>query len=210
MKKLILALILLTSILTTSQASSEEQEISRYPIPQIETLPEDIQKISKGAKKNFGFVPNVLKALAHRPAELRAFITYYKALTHKKSGITKKEREMLIIAHSSANGCLYCVVSHGANLRVISKNPRLSEQVATNYLKAEITPREKAIIEFALKVTKDSKSINEEDFKTLKAHGLSNEDIWDIAGITAFFNMSNRLMNFAAVMPNNEYYLKGR
>lgn len=219
MKNIILIFIFACSLIITAQAAEKSnatseqsinESISRYPVPKIEDLPDDLKKIMLGAQKNLGFVPNVLLALAHRPAELRAFMSYYKALTHKESGLSKKEREMLIVAHSSVNGCMYCVVSHGSNLRLVSKNPRLSEQVATNYFKADITRREKAIITFALKVTNNSRAINEEDFKTLRSHGLNNEDIWDIAGITSFFNMSNRLMNFAAVKPNDEYYTKGR
>lgn len=186
------------------------KQISRYSIPHFDDLPEDIQAIQTGAKEGMGFIPNVFKALAHRPAEFRAFMAYYEATMKKESGLSDAEKEMLIVAHSNHNGCTYCVMSHGATLRMVQDNKNLAEQVAINYHEADITPREKAIIGFAMKVTTDSQSIHETDFDTLKSHGLSQEDIWDIAAITAFFNLSNRMMNFAAIRADNEFYTMGR
>lgn len=190
--------------------SEMKKEISRFPVPEYDELPEDVQQICDGAKDHFGFVPNVVKALSHRPAELRAFLAYNAALTEKESGLTPADREMIITAHSGHNGCAYCVASHGAALRMASGNPALSDQVAVNYREADITPRQKAMIDFAMKVTDDSKSINEEDFKILRTHGLSDEDIWDVAGLTAFYNMSNRMMSFLAVRPDDEFCKMGR
>lgn len=189
---------------------SEMKKISRFPVPEYDELPEDVKQIWEGAKEHFGFVPNVVKALSHRPAELRAFLSYNAALTEKESGLTPADREMIIIAHSGHNGCVYCVASHGAALRMASGNPTLSDQVAVNYREADITPRQKAMIDFAMKVTDDSRSINEEDFETLRGHGLSDEDIWDVAGLVAFYNMSNRMMSFLAVRPDDEFYKMGR
>lgn len=215
MRKFLFILAFLASTITTVQANDSQQlienkDISRYPVPKIEDLPTDIKEIVLGAKKHLGYVPNVLLALAHRPDELRAFLAYHKAIMLKESGLTKVEKEMLIVAHSSANGCIYCVVSHGANLRVASKNPILSDQITANYHEADITSRQKAILDFAMKITNNSKEINKSDFKTLHTHGLNDEDIWDIAAIASFFNMSNRMMNFAKVRPNDELYKKGR
>lgn len=190
--------------------SEMEKNISRFPVPAHGELQEDVKQIWDGAKEHFGFVPNVAKALSHRPAELRAFLAYDAALTQKESGLTPADREMIIVAHSSHNGCAYCVASHGAALRMASGDPTLSDQVAVNYREADITPRQKAMIDFAMKVTDDSKSINEEDFETLRNHGFSDEDIWDIAGLTAFYNMSNRMMSFLAVRPDDEFYKLGR
>ena len=186
--------------------SETEKRISRFPVPEQAGLPADIQQIWEGAEERFGFVPNVVKALSHRPAELRAFLAYNAALTEKESGITPAEREMVIVAHSNHNGCAYCVASHGAALRLASGNSTLSDQVSVNYREADITPRQKAMIEFAIKVTDDSRSINGEDFETLRNHGFSNEDIWDIAGLTAFFNLSNRMISFVAIRPDAQFY----
>ena len=190
--------------------STNEKTVSRYPVPEMNGLPEDIRAIVEGAREKFGFVPNVIKALAHRPAELRAFLTYHTALVEKESGLTAAEKEMLIVAHSAHNGCTYCVMSHGAALRMSSQNPHLTDQIAVNYREADITPRQKAMIDFAMKITNDSRSINEKDFNTLRDHGFSDEDIWDIAGIASFYNMSNRMMNFLAVRPDDEFYMMGR
>lgn len=190
--------------------SNTEKKISRYPVPEIKDLPEDVQAIFKSVKEELGFIPNVMKALSHRPAELRAFLAYHNAVVEKESGLSRAEMEMLIVAHSGYNGCTYCIMSHGATLRKVSGNPYIADQVAVNYLEADITPREKAIIDFAMKITKDSRAINEEDFVVLRTHGLNDEDIWDIAGISSFYNMSNRLMNFAAVRADDEFYTMGR
>lgn len=187
-----------------------KKNISRFPVPVQGELPEEVKQIWDGAKEHFGFVPNVVKALSHRPAELRAFLAYNAALTEKESGLTAADREMIIVAHSSQNGCAYCVASHGAALRLASENSIISDQIAINYREADITPRQKAMIDFAMKVTDDSKSINEEDFEILRGHGFSDEDIWDIAGLTAFYNMSNRMMSFLAVRPDDEFYKLGR
>ncbi len=157
-----------------------------------------------------GFVPNIVAALAHRPAELKAFGAYNHAFNAKESGISKAEKEMFLIATSAANGCTYCVVSHGAALRLATVSPFISDQIAANYREADITPREKAIIDFAMKVSFDSKSINEEDFEILHKHGLSDEDIWDVAGVTALYNLSNRMMNVLKVRPDEEFYSLGR
>lgn len=161
-------------------------------------------------KEKLGFIPNVLMALAHRPDEFRAFLAYNAALMNKESGLSAADKEMIIVAHSNYNGCQYCVQSHGAVLRLETGNPTISDQVAVNYLEADITPRQKAMIDFAMKVTTDSRAINEGDFESLRSHGFSDEDIWDIAGITAFFNLSNRMMNFAAIRPDDEFYMMGR
>lgn len=187
-----------------------KRSISRFPVPQQENLPEDVKQIWDGAKEHFGFIPNVVKALSHRPAEISAFLAYNAALTEKESGLTTADKEMIIVAHSSHNGCAYCVASHGAALRLASGNSTLSDQIAVNYREADITPRQKAMIDFAMKVTDNSKSINEEDFQILRGHGFSDEDIWDIAGLTAFYNMSNRMMSFLAVRPDDEFYTLGR
>lgn len=187
-----------------------KKAISRFPVPEQNELPEDMEQIWNGAKEHFGFVPNVVKALSHRPAELRAFLAYNAALTEKESGLTAAEKEMIIVAHSSHNGCSYCVASHGAALRLASENATISDQVAVNYREADITPRQKTMIDFAMKVSNDSKSVNENDFDILKKHGFSDEDIWDIAALTAFYNMSNRMMSFLAVRPDDQFYTLGR
>lgn len=189
---------------------SEANNISRYPVPELNDLPDDIRETILGFQEKLGFIPNVLIALAHRPDEFRAFLAYNNAVMGKESGLTAAEKEMIIIAHSNHNGCVYCVASHGAVLRLETGDPTISEKVAVNYHEADITPRQKAMIAFAMKVTTDSRSINKADFETLRDHGLSDEDIWDIAAITAFFNLSNRMMNFAAIRPDDEFYAMGR
>jgi uncharacterized peroxidase-related enzyme len=157
-----------------------------------------------------GFVPNVFLALAHRPAEWRAFFAYHDALMEKEGGLTKAEREMIVVATSGANGCQYCVVAHGAILRIRAKNPLVADQVAVNYRKADISPRQRAMLDFALKVALESAAIGEADFEALRPHGFSDEDIWDIAAIAAFYALSNRMANFAGLRPNDEFYLLGR
>lgn len=187
------------------------KEISRFEVPQVEDLPQDIQETFAAFKEKFGFVPNFMKALSYRPAELRAFLAYYEALVAKESDtLTPAEKEMLIVAHSSHNGCSYCVQSHGATLRILTENPQIADQVAINYHEADITPREKAIIDFAMKLTTDSKTVNEDDYKVLEGHGLTRDDIWDLTGVCALFNFSNRMMNFLAVRPDDEFYMMGR
>jgi uncharacterized peroxidase-related enzyme len=184
--------------------------ISRYPIPEIATLPEDIQARMLEVQSKAGFVPNVFLALAHRPEELRAFFAYHDALMLRESGLTKGEKEMIVVATSGANHCLYCVVAHGAILRIYEKSRLLADQVATNFRKADITPRQKAMLTFALKICEASHTIEEADFEALRAHGFSDEDAWDIGAITAFFALSNRMANLGAIRPNDEFYLLGR
>jgi uncharacterized peroxidase-related enzyme len=184
--------------------------ISRFPVPEIADLPADLRERILAVQEKSGFVPNVFLALAHRPDEFRAFFAYHDALMEKKTGLSKAEREMIVVATSGANDCLYCVVAHGAILRVRAKNPRLGEQVAVNYRKAEITPRQRAMLDFALKVTTRSAEIDDEDYAALAGHGFEPEDIWDIAAIAAMFAMSNRLANALGIRPNDEFYAMGR
>jgi len=187
------------------------QPISRYPVPELEDLPEDIRARILEVQAKAGFVPNVFLALAHRPAEWRAFVAYHDALLLKDTGsLSKGEREMIIVATSAANQCLYCVVAHGAILRVYEKKPLIADQLAVNHLKADITPRQRAMLDFALKVCQRSHAVDDTDFAALHAHGFSDDDIWDIGAITAFFGMSNRLANLMAMRPNDEFYLMGR
>ncbi|TDM09491.1 MAG: alkylhydroperoxidase [Ideonella sp. MAG2] len=184
--------------------------ISRYPVPALDDLPQDLRERILAVQEKAGFVPNVFLALAHRPDELRAFLAYHDALLLKEGGLTKGEREMIIVATSSANQCLYCVVAHGAILRVYEKQPLIADQVAVNHRKADITPRQKAMLDFALKVCLRSHEVGEMDHATLLGHGFSAEDIWDIAAITAFFGLSNRMANVIHMRPNDEFYLMGR
>jgi uncharacterized peroxidase-related enzyme len=184
--------------------------ISRWPVPQLADLPADIRARINEVQEKAGFVPNVFLALAHRPDEFRAFFAYHDALMLRDSGLTKGEKEMIVVATSGANDCLYCVVAHGAILRVYEKNPRLADQVAVNYRKADITPRQRAMLAFALKVATDSKAVEPADFDALRPHGFSDEDIWDIGAIAAFFALSNRMANLISMRPNDEFYLLGR
>jgi uncharacterized peroxidase-related enzyme len=184
--------------------------ISRFPSPELTALPDDLRQRVLAVQERAGFVPNVFLALAHRPDELRAFMDYHDALMLREGGLTKAEREMVVVATSGANQCLYCVVAHGAILRVYAKNPRVADQVATNYRKAEISPRQAAMLAFALKVCNDSAAIDEADFATLRAAGFSDDDIWDIGAITAFFGLSNRMANLMSLRPNDDFYLMGR
>lgn len=198
------------NLIEKETSMSDSKKISRYPVPELDNLPEDIKENILSFKEKLGFIPNVLMALAHRPEEFRAFFSYNAAVMQKESGLTGAEKEMIVIAHSAKNGCQYCVQSHGAVLRLESGEPTLSDQIAINYLEADITPRQKAMIDFAMKVSDNSRAINEKDFALLKGYGFSDEDIWDIAAITAFFNLSNRMMNFAAIRPDDEFYMLGR
>jgi uncharacterized peroxidase-related enzyme len=184
--------------------------VSRYPVPELGQLPKDLRERILQVQEKAGFVPNVFLALAHRPDEARAFFDYHDALMLRESGLTKGEKEMIVVATSGANRCLYCVVAHGAILRVYEKAPQLADQVATNFLKADLTPRQKALLGFAMKVCTDSGSVVDDDFERLRAHGFSDEDIWDIGAITAFFALSNRMANLMALRPNDEFYLMGR
>jgi uncharacterized peroxidase-related enzyme len=184
--------------------------ISRYPVPKLEDLPEDIRARMLEVQEKAGFIPNVFVTLAHRPEEFRAFFAYHDALMLRESGLTKAEREMIVVATSGANDCLYCIVAHGAILRVYAKNPLIAEQVAANYREADISDRQKAMLAFALKVALHSVEIVESDFADLHRHGFSDEDIWDIGAIAAFFALSNRMANLIAMRPNEEFYLLGR
>ena len=185
--------------------------ISRYPVPELAGLPEDLRTRILEVQAKAGFVPNVFLALAHRPAEWRAFMAYHDALLLKDTGsLSKGEREMIIVATSAANQCLYCVVAHGAILRVYEKAPLLADQIAVNHRKAPITPRQRAMLDFAMKVTTASHAIDEGDFAALRAHGFDDEDAWDIGAIAAFFGLSNRMANLTGMRPNDEFYLMGR
>jgi len=192
-------------------SAQQQNPISRFPVPEtLDALPADIrERIEKVAEKS-GFIPNVFLALAARPEEFRAFFAYHDALMERPSNLSKAEKEMIVVATSAANDCLYCVVAHGAILRVRSKNPRLSEQIATNYRRAEITPRQRAMLDYAMKVALDSARITEADWEPLIAHGFTQDDIWEIGAIAAFFAMSNRLANMSAMRPNDEFYSLGR
>ncbi len=183
---------------------------SRFKIPELETLPEDIQQRIRDYQSKFGFVPNVILALAHRPAECRLFFDYRDALMEKQSGLSKADKEMIVVATSSENHCLYCVVSHGAALRVQSKNPLIADQVAVNYRKADITLRQRAMLDFAIKVCSHSGAISEEDYRCVMQAGFSEEDVWDIVAIVAFYGMSNRLASAFQMRPNEEFYDMGR
>jgi uncharacterized peroxidase-related enzyme len=185
--------------------------ISRFPVPELKNLPEDIRQSILAVQEKAGFVPNVFLTLAHRPAEFRAFFAYHDALMLKETGsLTKADREMIVTATSAKNNCLYCVVAHGALLRIYAKNALVADQVAVNHLKADITPRQRAMLDFAIKVCLDSQSVNDDDFAVLQGHGFDNEDIWDIAAITAFFGLSNRMANVISMRPNDEFFLMGR
>ena len=183
---------------------------SRYPVPDLADLPDDLRQRILQVQEKAGFVPNVFLALAHRPDECRAFFDYHDAVMLRPSGLSKGEKEMIVVATSAANQCLYCVVAHGAILRIYEKNPRLADQVATNPRKAEITPRQQAMLDFALKVCLDSGRLTQADREAARAHGLSDEDLWDIGAITALFGLSNRMANLIDLKPNDEFYLMGR
>jgi len=185
--------------------------ISRYPVPELKDLPEDIRARILEVQEKSGFVPNVFLALAHRPAEWRAFFAYHDALMLKEGGgLSKGDREMIVVATSAANECLYCVVAHGAILRIYEKKPLVADQVAVNHRKADISPRQRAMLDFAMKVCLRSQEVNDEDFAALRGHGFNDEDIWDITAITGFFGLSNRMANVLGMRPNDEFYLMGR
>ena len=185
-------------------------DISRFPVPRLDALPQDIRERIALVQEKAGFIPNVFLVLAHRPAEFRAFFAYHDALMLKEGGLTKGEREMIVVATSAANDCHYCVIAHGALVRIYQKNPLLADQVAVNYRRADITERQRAMLDFALKATLRSAEIDDADFARLRGHGLTDEDAWDIAAIAAFFGMSNRLANLTSMRPNDEFYLMGR
>jgi uncharacterized peroxidase-related enzyme len=185
-------------------------EISRFPVPAIDGLPEDVRARILQVQEKAGFVPNVFLVLAHRPDEFRAFFAYHDALMLKDGGLSKAEREMIVVATSGANQCLYCVVAHGAILRVYEKDPLIADQLAVNHRKADLTPRRRAMLDFALKVALRSGEIEDADLASLREHGFTDEDAWDIGAIAAFFAMSNRLANMTSMKPNDEFYLLGR
>lgn len=187
-----------------------DMPISRFPIPELDQLPEDVRQRIELVQEKTGFVPNVFLALSCRPDEFRAFFAYHDALMEKESGLTKGEREMIVVATSGHNQCIYCVVAHGAILRIREKNPLIADQVAANYRKADISPRQKAMLDFAVKISLNAKEVSDTDFEQLREHGFSDEDIWDIGGISAFFGLSNRMANLTNMRANDEFYLLGR
>ncbi len=187
-----------------------EKPISRFPPPDFAGLPKDVRERIEAVQEKSGFVPNVFVALARRPDEFRAFFAYHDALMEKAGGLTKAEREMIVVATSGANDCLYCVVAHGAILRIRAKNALIADQVAVNPRKSDVTPRQRAMLDFALKVATRSQEIDDADYGALKAHGFTDDDAWDIAAIAAFYAMSNRLANAFSIRPNDEFYAMGR
>ena len=194
-----------------STTVAHSKAISRFPVPEIKDLPDDISEKILAVQEKAGFVPNVFLTLAHRPDEFRAFFAYHDALMLKETGnLTKADREMIVTATSAKNNCLYCVVAHGALLRIYAKNPLIADQVAVNHLKADITPRQHAMLDFAIKVCLDAAAVTNADYAALHAHGFDDEDIWDISAITAFFGLSNRMANVISMRPNDEFYLMGR
>jgi uncharacterized peroxidase-related enzyme len=186
------------------------QATARYAAPPVDKLPDDIRTRLLAVQEKSGFIPNVFVKLAYRPDEFRAFFAYHDALMEKDSGLTKAEREMIVVATSSFNDCEYCVIAHGAILRIRAKNPLIADQIAVNYLKADITPRQRAMLDFAMKVCREAQSIAEGDFSVLAGHGFSDDDIWDIAAIASFFALSNRMAHFTGMRANPEFYLMGR
>jgi len=184
--------------------------VSRFPVPELDTLPEDIRARIVAVHEKSGFIPNVFLAWAHRPDEFRAFFAYHDALLDKKGGLTKAEREMIVVATSAVNHCHYCVIAHGAILRIRAKQPLLADQVAVNYLNADLTPRQRAMLDFAVKVATRSHEVNDADFATLRAQGLTEDEIWDVGAIAALFALSNRMANLMALRPNEEFYTMGR
>lgn len=184
--------------------------ISRFPVPSLSDMPADIRERLLAVEEKSGFIPNVFFVLAHRPDEFRAFFAYHDALMDKPGNLTKAEREMIVVATSNANQCQYCVVAHGAILRIRAKDPLIADQVAVNYRKADITARQKAMLDFAMKVAFEAYTVGEDDFATLAQHGWEDEDAWDIAAIASFFGMSNRMANVTSLRPNGEFYMLGR
>ncbi|MGB1682230.1 MAG: peroxidase-related enzyme [Acidimicrobiales bacterium] len=184
--------------------------ISRFPIPELDDLPDDIRERILAVQEKSGFIPNVFLALAHRPEEFRAFFAYHDALMHRPGNLTKAEREMIVVTTSSLNQCQYCVVAHGAIVRIRTKDPRLSDQLAANYRKADISDRQKVMLQFAVRVSQEAHVVSDEDFAELRAHGFEDDDVWDIMSIAAFFALSNRIANVTSMRPNDEFYSMGR
>ena len=187
-----------------------DKPISRYPVPELDELPDDLRDRIMAVQEKAGFVPNVFLALAHRPNECRAFFDYHDALMLRDGGLSKAEREMIVVSTSGANDCQYCVVAHGAILRIYAKDPLVADQVAINFRKADITDRQTTMLAFAEKVALNSAALEETDYEAVRSHGFDDEDIWDIGAIAAFFALSNRMANLTAMRPNDEFYLMGR
>ena len=184
--------------------------ISRYPVPKLEDLPDDIRNKMLEVQQKAGFIPNVFVTLAHRPDEFRAFFAYHDALMLKQSGLSKAEKEMIVVTTSGLSQCPYCVIAHGAILRIYAKNPQIADQVAIHHRKADLTPRQKSMLDFACKLSRTPEAMSDADHALLRGHGFSAEDIWDIGGITAFFALSNRMAHLIDMRPNDEFYLMGR
>ena len=184
--------------------------VSRFPVPDLADMPDDVRNRILAVQEKSGFIPNVFLVLAHRPEEFRAFFAYHDALMDKPGNLTKAEREMIVVATSNLNQCQYCVVAHGAILRIRAEDPFIADQVAVNYRKADITDRQKAMLDFAVRVSTEAQKVSESDFAALKSQGFNEEDIWDIAAISAFFGLSNRLANVTSMRPNSEFYSMGR
>jgi 4-carboxymuconolactone decarboxylase len=193
-----------------SKVMTQARAVSRFPVPDLADMPDDIRNRILVVQEKSGFIPNVFLVLAHRPEEFRAFFAYHDALMDKPGNLTKAEREMIVVATSNLNQCQYCVVAHGAILRIRAKDPLIADQVAVNYRKADISDRQKAMLDFAVRVSTEAQKVSESDFATLKSHGFTEEDIWDIAAISAFFGLSNRLANVTSMRPNAEFYSMGR
>jgi len=190
--------------------SPSAPSISRFAVPSLDDMPADIRERILAVQEKSGFIPTIFLALAHRPDEFRAFFAYHDALMERGGNLTKGEREMIVVATSGANQCLYCVVAHGAILRIREKNPTIADQIATNYRKADITPRQRAMLDYAMKVSQRAEEVDDADFAALRRHGFDDDDIWDIGGIAAFFAMSNRLANMMSLRPNAEFHTLGR
>lgn len=190
--------------------NGNNKSISRFPVPELNELPEDLRTLILEVQEKTGFIPNVFLALAHRPDECRAFFAMHDALMLRKGNLSKAEKEMVVVTVSAGNECHYCVVAHGAILRIVAKNSLLADQLAINYRKADITPRQRAMLDFAVKVSQASATIGDEDFEQLRSHGFDDEDIWDIGGISAFFCLSNRMANLTSMRPNEEFYAMAR
>ena len=187
------------------------ESISRFPVPDLIDLPEDIRQRIESVQEKAGFIPNIFLALAHRPDEFRAFFAYHDTLMDKETaGLSKAEREMIVVATSSRNQCQYCVIAHGAILRIRAKNPLIADQIASNYRKADISERQRTMLDYALKVSRHAETVDECDHQNLVQHGFDDDDIWDIGAISAFFGLSNRLVNMSSMRTNEEFYLMGR
>lgn len=189
----------------------EKKPISRYPIPELSKLPEDIRQKIEDVNEKAGFIPNIFLALAHRPEEFRAFFSYHDAIMEKETeGLNKAEREMIVVATSARNECQYCVIAHGAILRIRAKNPLIADQISCNYRKADISDRQTAMLDYAMKISQNAQAVNDTDIQLLEEHGFDQDDIWDIGSISAFFGLSNRLVNMSSMRTNDEFYLMGR